>query len=928
MNTFTAQFSRLRRSQWLGRLLAALLAALAATAAVWLVLGVLDALLGLSTGARVALTVIAAVLAGGFTLFLLVRAARFSAKDSAESLDALTHSPRRPVSAALALHPDTATTPLARWLMNRSLDEAAAALTPVPSRAAWPKRALRFASGGVLATVIVTGALWFSNKEAFRVVAHRLLHPATDLPPWSRLKFTIEPAAPSANYGGEALLTVTCSEAPAEAVECLVRVPRTGEVLRLPASREADRRFSRRLESLTEPVEIAFAAGRARSGWTPLEILYQPRVLSGTLLVEAPPWLEVPSLTLPLDTPEVTVTEGARLTLTLSSNRPLSGGTLTVTPAAGVTTTPAPLEAGLTTKGDAAFTWTASVSGTLSVTLRDVRRTPSAQPLTLPLTVKPDQPPAVDLSSPPPLLLATPYTQVPLAGNAEDDHGLSRVRLVRTLSGFRDRPQTVAPALRDKRYDFSDKLALGPLGLVPGQTIELFLEASDHNPSLLGQSSSAVSRVRIISENEYAERLQAQTTLQEFAARFNAAQQALQEAREALEKLDAALASGDPQATSEAKAAAGAAHKNAAELMEKLAEDFPAFEMEKRLKELAKQAAAPVRENLSGLESLPGDKDAARAAVAEMMKRLVKPESDMTNMQQDAAKVAEMGKLLEMAAKFREIYQTQESLVRRISTIREEMRKGMDQNRRLLPSLADTQEKNRKALDEFAVELKKRAEAMPDDEMFQPMKDSALQFVEALTQADPGSAMDSATSAGRASDLGGMLQSAELARAILERLMQKQEPFPQACQGQCPSFSVPHPDMNETMAQLLAGMCRSSGMGTQPGEGMGMGAGGSSAMGGFGPTGSPMAGYAMMDLPVVGPDRMRFDAASMGGQGGGKDGQTPGRKGLPVKTENSAMKPGDQRTGDTPPPPVENVPEAYREAVKRYFTPAETNKTN
>jgi beta-phosphoglucomutase-like phosphatase (HAD superfamily) len=312
-----------------------------------------------------------------------------------------------------------------------------------------------------------------------------------------------------------------------------------------------------------------------------------------------------------------------------------------------------------------------------------------------------------------------------------------------------------------------------------------------------------------------------------------------------------------------------------------------------------------------------------------MMKRLAKPEADMSGMQQDAAKVAEMGKLLEMAAKFREIYQTQESLVRRISTIREEMRKGMDQNRRLLPSLADTQEKNRKALDEFAAELQKRAEAMPDEEMFQPMKESALKFVEALEQADPGSAMDASASAGKASNMSEMLQNAELARAILERLMQKQEPFPQACQGQCQAFNVPHPDMNQTMAQLLKGMCKNAGMGDKPGEGMGMGAGGSSPMGGFGPTGSPMAGYGMMDLPVVGPDRMRFDAASMGGgKGGGKDGQTPGQKGLPVKTENASLKPGDLRKGDTPPPSGESVPEAYREAVKRYFTPAESIKTN
>ena len=43
----------------------------------------------------------------------------------------------------------------------------------------------------------------------------------------------------------------------------------------------------------------------------------------------------------------------------------------------------------------------------------------------------------------------------------------------------------------------------------------------------------------------------------------------------------------------------------------------------------------------------------------------------------------------------------------------EEFRHGEDQNRRLLPSLAETQEKNRRALDDFKVELRRRAEALP-----------------------------------------------------------------------------------------------------------------------------------------------------------------------------------------------------------------------
>lgn len=922
MSQFTRHFSRLRRSQRLGRLTAALLAGAAATAAVWLLLGLADAALAFPVSARVGLTIAAAAIAGLGTLWLLGRAVVLPAAESAVQLDALTNSQRCPVSAALGLHSTaagSAETPLSAWLRARALEEAAEAIAPVPSGRVWPGRALRagVAAGGILA--LIFGSLWLMNREAFAAVAQRLLHPSADLPPWSRLKFTLGPAAPSAVYGGEALITAECSEAPEEAVECLVRMARTGTVLRLPAARESQTRFSRRLESLTEPVEVAFAAGRARSAWVPLEILYQPRILSGTLHAEPPEWLRQPSVTLPLDAPEATVSEGARLTLTLQSNRPLGGGTLTLAPAGNADATapaPAPVEAVLAANGDAVFSWTAAVSGTLSVVLRDVRGTPSEQPLTLPLTVRPDQAPAVELTSPPPLLLATPGTKVPLAGTAEDDHGLSRMRVVKTLAGFRDRPQVIAPELREKRYEFEDVLPLAPLGLEPGQTIEVFLEASDHNPSLLGQASSAVSRVHIISEEDYAERLRAQTTLKQFAARYQAAQKAMQEAREALKKLDEALQKGDAAATEAARQAAEEANRNAADLMEKLAEDFPAFEMEKRLKDLAKQAAAPLRENQSGLGSLPADPQAARAAVEEMMKRLAQPGAEMDALKEQAEKVAELGRLMEMAAKFREIYKTQESIVRRTGTIVEEMRKGNDQNRRLLPSLADTQEKNRKELEEFAKELEKRAEALPPDEMYDAMHESAMNFLNELETSQPGSAMDAAAKAGRDADAHAMLQNAELARSILERLMQKNEPFPQACQGQCQKFNVPHPDMNDTMAQLLAGMCNRPGSQPNPGTG-----GGGMGMGGTGPDGAAQPGYGMMDLPVMGPQRMSFDAPSMGGKGGGKDGKTGAGRQLPVAAERGTLKPGDLRHGDSSAPSVDPVPELYRDAVKRYFTP-------
>ena len=184
-----------------------------------------------------------------------------------------------------------------------------------------------------------------------------------------------------------------------------------------------------------------------------------------------------------------------------------------------------------------------------------------------------------------------------------------------------------------------------------------------------------------------------------------------------------------------------------------------------------------------------------------MLDRLGRRKPQLDQLQLDAALIRKAGSLLEMAAKFQAIYQSQVSLAQRFDKIHREIARGNDQNRRMLPLLADTQQKNREALDAFATELKKRAEAL-DDPALVPLRDSALAFVEALAMSDPGSVMDLAIDAGRNGRAGDAFANAELARALLEQLMQKQDDaFCQACQGQCMKFSITHPDVQQTMRQ-------------------------------------------------------------------------------------------------------------------------------
>ena len=914
-----SSISRIRRLQRLGRWITALLATAAIACLVVIAAGLLDVWQAFESPARTTLVTTALVTVSIVTLGLLAIATRFSINRSATAADHLLASSRNPATAALSLS-EKSETPLSDFLATRSREKAAAEISALPAGKIIPWRSVRFAALALVIAALPIGLLVVMQPEATSTVAQRLLRPSEDLPPWSKLRFKIEPSELAAVYGGELPLAVEITgDTPTEAVELLVRRPGKSKIQRLPSFRESETRFSRTLDSLTEPVSIAFASGKARSHWHPVEILLQPKVLSGTFTVTPPTYTARPPISAPLDTNEINALEGSEVQLSLTSNRPLARTALVFTPtvAPGITAVAEEIQGEITATQTISYRFTAARPGTLSVLLKDVRGTPAASALELQLKAVPDQAPVVDLKSPPRFLLATPSSILKIDGEAEDDFALSKVRLVRTLEGFRDRARTVAPVLQDKAFEFGEKIPLSVLGVTPGQVIELFLEASDHNPSLLGQGSSEISRIQIITEEDYAYRIRAKTTLEQFNARYKAINQALKDAKESLNKMKEATDANDPEASEKAREAAEQAHKQAAELLEKLADDFPAFEMEKRLKEIAKNAAGDAKKNLAQLKNFDLKASAAdqKKAIDEMLERLGAREEEQKQLQKDAELMAESGKIMEMAAKFQQIYQTQESLSKRIRTIAEEIHKGNDQNRRLLSSLADTQEKNREALDKFATELEARADAVTRPELAE-MIESTKQFLDALRMSDPQSVMDLGSEYGRQGAAEDAYVQAELARALLENLMSKPSSFPQACQGQCDKFSVQFPDVNQTMQQLLEGlMCQNPGY--NPGQGQG---GGGMGGGGTGPTGNAAPGFSMSDIPVLGPQRMQFEPASLGGTTDGK-GATAKPNPLAQASENETMLATESPLETRQAPDPQSVPEPYREAVKIYFTP-------
>jgi hypothetical protein len=84
---------------------------------------------------------------------------------------------------------------------------------------------------------------------------------------------------------------------------------------------------------------------------------------------------------------------------------------------------------------------------------------------------------------------------------AEDDYGIARAQLFRSLNGSRPRPTAVSfDSKRARRIDEQMYLPLPEYGLVPGDVIKLFGRVEDSDPAGPKGAESAVVTVRVISQ--------------------------------------------------------------------------------------------------------------------------------------------------------------------------------------------------------------------------------------------------------------------------------------------------------------------------------------------------------------------------------------------------------------------------------------------
>jgi hypothetical protein len=840
--------------------------------------------------------------------FRLIRIFKIDARSSAVYADTLLNSPRREILSAFEIGAQREDpSPLSAYLAqqgimaagNRLGELAPVRLDRLPTNL-W-KRLI------VLLAVSLLPALL--NLEAASTLMRRCLLPAADIAPYSPYVFAITPETPEVIYGADQVIHVSISGA---AVDRPVRFAtrKGGQILASPCFQAGPTEYVQRLERVMQPLEFCFLVGKARSTWHHVKILYQPHVVSARFRLMPPAYTHRPERSFDLGSESLKGLKGTRVEMTIQSNRPLKRGDLTIESVDGQAhgqIVPGDLS------GPNAITcrWEITTQARLSLMIYDTLGTPAKEPLIIRQELVPDEKPVVSLVEPLTFSLATPGIKVPVAATIEDDIGIRRCDLFRALKGYRSRavPIDIEPGTATR--DIASELDLASLGVVPGQVIELFLEASDTNPDLTGSNASDIARIKIISEAEYAKMVRARTTIEAFESRFRSVAEHYTSLIKLLEKTESELRGGRltrEQARQRIDRLLST-REAVSNSIKAVADDYAAFDLEKRLSKTAAGMLGKLNQAFDHQGWGSSDPKERLWAAANAVSQLKGMEVRSQSLQKDAAEVAAVSRVMAMGAWYRSLLDRQKIHVSRLGKYVSVDRKGFTPK-----PLAESQASIRSDLKQLEEKLEYHAKRLPSG--YEVLRESSLEFAQRLRALQIPATMQSSESACLNEQ---PRQAWNYAGEALEKMAQvlgacRSRCFSRICSGDI-GFRVPDP-LSRTMSQMLASLMAQYRWGV--GWGNGTGAAGVGIAGAW--EGSYLNGYSAFNVPVYGPERKNPFSSEATATNANRHGSGAGRRVAREVSYHEAIRDSEKDKAGGAGFSMEAVPARYRKAVKSFYS--------
>ncbi|MBN1908736.1 MAG: hypothetical protein JW818_03270 [Pirellulales bacterium] len=761
-----------------------------------------------------------------------------------------------------------------------AVDRAATLAAGVNVAAAVPARPLGRSMGTLAGLLLGVVVLALCLPDVARTQWNRFAHPTDDVVPYSPTTFLVTPGDKEVRYG-DSLEIEAAVEGPAVEQAELVLEDTSGRSEALPMFPTAQGSWRAVLAKVTAETVYHVRSYGARSERYRITVITVPQIEKVRVRVTPPAYTRgrADEGSVPAD--GLAGLPGTVVEIWARSNRPLSGGTITLTPAAktngnGAVAAP-PVDVPMTpvADGDSEVVgrFEITADGTFSVRVQDVNEQWSQESFTGTVSLLADHRPLVRILKPEPMSMATPNVILPVEISAEDDYGLSRVQLYRSLNDSRPMPADVPmPSTAPRRFGEQVLLPLRDYGLQPGDVIKLFARVEDNDPAGAKGAESSVVTVQIISQEEFERMLQLREGLEVLMSKYREGQRRLEGLKKKTEELQEKLRKQSPDSkaskeTKEELRRMARRLRRESEALRKLADYKLDVDLDKKLGLQVEKVASMTDEMAEELEKLLKQKDLLNKNASDKIKEMAKR---MGAQKDEYEKQAMMPlehleavfPLLVDKSRFEVLVLRQRDLAERLAALKGKDNQDNPALKARMRDLEEEQRELRQELESLLDDIEEHVKRLPDDEMFDKLRDTASKYAKDLRKEGADEVMNEAEMALAGFQGTKAHEKAKEAADILDKFVKKGNCQGMGdCAGMCLSFQ---PTLGQCMGQSLQQLLAA--MGFNPGSGMGSGMG--MGMGGF----SARRGYGLYGgLPGMGhmPFAMR--------QGRGPDSRRPGQ---------------------------------------------------
>lgn len=699
-------------------------------------------------------------------------------------------------------------------LASIAVDKAARAAKQIDKSRAAPIRPLKIA-GIALGTVVLSlGVLGFSMPKLATTQWARFANPSDDTPPFTMMEFDIEPGDIEIKYGSPLEVICNLSSAPIDELKLLIQSD-TEEIV--PMFSESDTEYRATLFRVTKPFTYQVQSGRAKSDKFRVGLIRVPEIRDVQFRLTPPEYTRLGTRIVSAQD-GIADLKGTRVQVIANSNMPLARGELVVSNDENelvVKLTP-----GAATTNEATGEFLLDFNGKFELRLFNEEGMESNQNVFGSITLVEDLKPFVRMLSPRQSSMATATAQLPVVIESEDDFGLSKLEIYRSLNDSRPLPKQFDFRKSSSRIREKFLLPLAEYDLRPGDVLEFFARVEDNHPGYNKGSESPVHSVQIISQQQFERMNQQQMGIEAVMAKYRQIArrlESLETMQREIEQMDADPQNPDQNQNKEVRdrlVNSAKEFKQSAKEMQKLLQRRFPIDFDEELSERIDKLSEKMFEISRKINELIREDEKGELENAELKQRLKELREELEGIREDfeqavmepLGQLAKAFQLMRKQQEFVQLVLRQRNLAERLQSLDEKDSPDEPGLKRRMRELSDEQAMLEKRLGDLVFEIENQAISLPAIPEFEQLRKTAMEFAQEIDES--GAADEQIEAAKCLAEFSGSdgFSHATRAAKILESFLEQSEKMNQQAQQGLNQIFKPEfgrPKLGNSLQQLM-----------------------------------------------------------------------------------------------------------------------------